>query len=103
MSEGLRKMPVHRALHRPDLMLGCERELLLITGLITLTLVVVAFNWLAAIIGVTIWTVVVGLLRSMAKVDPFMSKVYLRHIKYKPFYPARSSPFAPGAKHTREK
>lgn len=102
MSQQLRRLPIHRALNRPDLMGGCERELLLLTGLITLTLVVVALNIFAAIAGVFIWTVSVAGLRAMAKADPFMSKVYIRHIKYKTFYPAHSSPFAPGAVHSRK-
>lgn len=103
MSQELRRIPIHRALNRPDLLAGCERELLLLTGLITLTLVVVALNWIAAIAGIFIWTVVVAGLRAMAKADPYMSKVYLRHIKYKAFYPAHSTPFAPGATHARGK
>jgi|CEGE01.1.fsa_nt_gi type IV secretion system protein VirB3 len=103
MSQDLRHIPIHRALNRPDLMAGCERELLLLTGLITLTLVVVALNTVAAITGVIIWTACVAGLRAMAKADPYMSKVYLRHIKYKAFYPAHSTPFALGAVHTREK
>lgn len=103
MRQELRRIPIHRALNRPDLLAGCERELLLLTGLITLTLVVVALNWVAAITGIIIWTVVVAGLRVMAKTDPFMSKVYLRHIKYKSYYPAHSTPFALGAIHIREK
>lgn len=103
MSQELRRIPIHRALNRPDLLAGCERELLLVTGLITLTLVVVALNWVAAITGVIIWTACVAGLRTMAKADPFMSKVYMRHIKYKAFYPAHATPFAPGASHSREK
>lgn len=103
MGHELRRIPIHRALNRPDLLAGCERELLLLTGLITLTLVVVALNLVAAITGILIWTVVVAGLRAMAKADPFLSKVYLRHIKYKGFYPAHSTPFALGATHAREK
>lgn len=101
MAEDLRRIPIHRALHRPDLMAGAERELLLVSGLITLALVVVALNWAAFAFGVVFWFVAVMVLRRMAKADPFMSKVYLRHIRYKPFYPARSSPFAFPASHKR--
>ncbi len=103
MSESLRRIPIHRALNRPDLLAGCERELVLVTGLITLTLIVVALNLVSAIIGIIVWIAIVGILRKMAKVDPFMSKIYLRHIQYKSFYSASSTPFAPGAIHKREK
>lgn len=103
MSQELRRIPIHRALNRPDLLAGCERELLLVTGLITLTLVVVAFHWLAAITGIMIWIGCVAGLRAMAKADPLMSKVYQRHINYEAFYPAHSTPFAPGFRHSRRK
>ena len=101
MQDGLRKITVHRALNRPDLIAGCERELILTVGLITLALVVVALNWVAAIAGVVLWLVSIGVLQKMAKADPFMSKVYLRHIKYAPFYPAKSTPYALPAIHKR--
>lgn len=99
MNNELRRIPIHKALNRPDLLAGCERELLLVTGLITLTLVVVALNVVAAIVGLSLWVVCIGLLRSMAKADPFMSKVYIRHIKYKFYYPAHSNPFTESARH----
>ena len=102
MSQELRRIPIHRALNRPDLMAGCERELLLVTGLITLTLIVVAMNWIAAITGVVFWLVCVAGLRIMAKADPYMSKIYIRHIRYKVFYPAHATPFAMGATHKRD-
>jgi len=102
MSQELRRIPIHRALNRPDLMAGCERELILVTGLITLTLIVVAMNWVAAITGVVLWLVCVAGLRIMAKADPYMSKIYFRHVKYKEFYPAHSTPFALRAVHKRD-
>lgn len=97
----LRRITIHRALNRPDLIAGCERELILAIGLITLALVVVALNLFAAITGVFLWLVSVAILRKMAKADPFMSKVYFRHIKYAPFYPAKSTPYALPAIHKR--
>ena len=101
MAEELRRLPIHRALNRPDLMAGCERELILSAGMITGILVFVAMNWLAAIVGIVIFPVMVMALRTIAKADPVMSKVYLRHIRYRPYYAAHSTPFAPGATHAR--
>jgi type IV secretion system protein VirB3 len=97
----LRHIPIHRALNRPDLLAGCERELLLITGLITLTLVVVAVNWIAAIFGVLFWFGMVICLRMMAKADPYMSKIYIRHIRYHAYYAAHSTPFTTETTHAR--
>ncbi|MBO6036898.1 MAG: conjugal transfer protein TrbD, partial [Acetobacter sp.] len=45
------------------------------------------------IIGVFLWISCLYLLRLMAKSDPKMRQVYLRHIKYAAYYPARSTPF----------
>lgn len=99
--DAVKRIPIHRSLNRPTLLAGCERELLLITGLITVLLVVVAMNKVAALAGGVLWLVLVAALRQMAKADPMMSKVYLRHIRYRPFYPSHSTPFALGAQWAR--
>ncbi len=89
----LRTVPIHRALHRPSLILGGERELVLVTGLIAFVLVVVAFSVISAVVGICLWTYGVAVLRKMGKADPMMSQVYLRHIQYQAYYPAHSTPF----------
>lgn len=99
----LRRIPIHRALNRPNLLAGGEREWMLLSGLITLILVVVAQGWLPSLIGVTVWLFAIYGLREMAKVDPQMTKVYLRHVRYQEYYPAHTSPFASGATHRRNK
>jgi type IV secretion system protein VirB3 len=47
----------------------------------------------AAALGIMSWTVIVAALRRMAKSDPMMRRVYLRHIRYRPVYRATSTPF----------
>lgn len=101
MAEELIRTRMHRALHRESLLAGCERELLLATGLVVGVLVVVATNWVAAGVGAVVWLVGFGVLRAMGKADPVMSKVYLRHIRYRGYYPARSRVGAPSAVHRR--
>ena len=104
MSEsGLREIPIYRALNRPELILGCERELILMAGLLAATLIFVAMTFLSAIIGITLWFVSYALFRKMAKADPKMSKLYIKHIRYKAYYPPRSTPFAQGAEWKRGK
>jgi len=88
---GPRKIDVHLALTRPLLLMGCEREALLITATIAVTLVFVLGKVLFAILGVAFWAVSVGVLQRMARADHEMSKVYLRHARYRAFYPAQSS------------
>jgi len=50
-------------------------------------------TWVSALFGLAVWTVIVGLLRMMAKADPQMRRVYLRHITYRPHYRPTSSPW----------
>jgi type IV secretory pathway TrbD component len=88
----LRNTPLRRALHRPNLLIGGERELVLITAIVCGGLAVSALNVVAATIGGGVWVVSIGLFRMMAKADPQMSRVYLRQLGYRAYYPARSRP-----------
>ena len=92
-SSRLARSRVHRALSRPNLLMGADRELVLVTGLAAVILIFVVLTWYAAILGIALWTVVVGLLRMMAKADPLMRRVYLRHITYRSHYRPTSSPW----------
>ena len=40
-----------------------------------------------------IWIVAMGALRVMAKTDPMMRQVYVRHIGYRPTYRPTSTPW----------
>lgn len=86
----LRRTPFYRALHRPNLFLGGERELVMFTALVCVGLIISSQNWIVTGICVALWCICIGFFRLMAKKDPYMSRVYLRHIKYKTYYPARS-------------
>ncbi|AMS45437.1 conjugal transfer protein TrbD [Aminobacter aminovorans] len=84
---------IHRALSRPNLLLGADRELLLLTGLAAIILIFVVLTWYAALFGVAIWVVVVAALRMMAKADPMMRRIYSRHIIYRSYYRPTSTPW----------
>ena len=88
----LRRTPIPRALHRPNLFLGGERELVLITAVICAGVAVSSLNLPAIVAGLLIWSVLIGLFRMMAKADPMMSRVYLRQLHTLSYYPARSRP-----------
>ena len=90
---GLRSNRIHRALSRPNLLMGADRELVLITGLAAVILIFVVLTIYSALFGVAVWIVIVGLLRMMAKADPLMRQVYVRHVSYKHYYKATSSPW----------
>jgi type IV secretion system protein VirB3 len=89
----LRRTSLHRALHRPNLILGGERELVLISAILCGGVAVSGLNAVSVIIAVGVWLVTVGFLQMMAKTDSHLSKVYLRYLRYRPYYAARSRPF----------
>jgi len=89
----LRTVPIHQSLTRPTLLLGCDRELIISSGVVAFALVISAQQWVAFWTGLTLWVFSLFVLQLMAKADPLMRFVYLRHIRYAAYYPARSTPF----------
>lgn len=89
----LMRSRIHRALSRPNHLMGADRELVLLTGLATVILIFVVLTWFSALFGLAIWITVVAALRMMAKADPMMRQVYLRHIRYRANYRPTSSPW----------
>ncbi|MUZ65813.1 conjugal transfer protein TrbD [Agrobacterium vitis] len=89
----LARSRVHRALSRPNLLMGADRELVLLTGLAAVVLIFVVLTWYAALFGVAIWLIAVAALRMMAKTDPLMRRVYLRHVSYRSLYRPTSTPW----------
>jgi len=92
MTEGERRVSaIHRSLTQPILLAGAERPLAIA-------------NWItaAALIfggGLHLYTVAMGAflltvghwaLVQAAKFDPQLSHVYIRHIRYQDYYPARA-------------
>jgi len=90
---GLRRNRIHRALSRPNLLIGADRELVLVTGLAAVILIFVVLTIYSALLGAALWVLAVGLLRMMAKADPLMRQVYVRHIRYRAQYIATASPW----------
>ena len=84
---------IHRALSRPNHLMGADRELVLLTGLAAVILMFVVLTWYSLLFGMVVWIAVVGALRLMAKADPMMRQVYLRHIRYQQTYRPTSSPW----------
>jgi type IV secretion system protein VirB3 len=89
----LRRLPFHRVLHRPALFLGGERELALMTLIIAGGLAVSGMNLVSLVVGGILWFCSIPVFRWMAKSDPQMTKVYIRQLKYRGYYPARSRPY----------
>jgi type IV secretion system protein VirB3 len=89
-----REVIIHQSANRPNQILGGDRELVLIA---VLTAVSVAFSlatWWGLGLSVAFWIGAVAVLQRMGKVDPLLRQVYLRHVRYRPFYPAKSGLFS---------
>ena len=93
IGDTLDRARIHRALSRPTLLFGADRELVLVTGLLAVILVFVVLTMVSAILGSVIWIVIVGILRMMARADPLLRHVYVRHIKYRSYYRPTSTPW----------
>lgn len=89
----IRTVAIHRSLIRPNLFMGGDRELVMFAALLAFALVFSAQEWIATVYGIILWAAALFVLRLMAKADPYMRQVYLRHRLYKRFYPARSTPY----------
>lgn len=89
----LRTIPIRRSGNRHNLFLGGDRELVMCAGLLAFALVFSAQELRAAVAGVLLWFSALFVCRLMAKSDPKLRHVYMRHRKYKSYYPARSTPF----------
>ena len=89
----LRKIPIRRIGNRHSLFMGGDRELVMFSGLQAFALVFNAQEVRAAIIGTFLWVCALFLLRLMAKSDPRIRSVYLRHRRHKAYYAAHATPF----------
>ncbi|MBA2710161.1 MAG: VirB3 family type IV secretion system protein [Tatlockia sp.] len=89
----LRTIPIRRSGNRHNLFMGGDRELVMFSGLIAAVLVFAVQTWIAIFVGVGLWFASLWSLRLMAKSDPKLRFVYLRQRRYKPYYPARATPF----------
>ncbi|QKE39989.1 MAG: conjugal transfer protein TrbD [Ferrovum myxofaciens] len=86
--------PIHESLNRPILMMGGERNLVLMLGILAGVFIFSLAKFWAAAIGITLWTVGQWALSRAATYDPQLSKTGVRLMKYQRFYPARATPYA---------
>jgi len=94
--DGPRRTPIHPSLARPLLLAGAERELVLANGTLIAALIFgVGFHWASITVAVLLATVGHWGLTRAAKHDPQMSRIYVRHIRYQEYYPARADVHAP--------
>ena len=86
----MRSVVIHPAMNRPNQLLGGDRELVLIAALAAFTLALSLGTWWGVGVAALFWMAVVAVLQRMGKADPMLRQVYLRHMRYRQFYPAKS-------------
>lgn len=91
----VRTIPIHLSLHRHTFVLGAERELVMTSALIALLVGVGGMTLISAMVALVFWISAVFVLRRMARADPLMSKVWMRHVKQNDIYTAKSSRWRP--------
>jgi type IV secretion system protein TrbD len=85
-----REVVIHQSANRPHLLLGGDRELVLFAALLSAMLIFALVTWWGVATGVLLWFLSVAVLSRMGKADPLLRHVYLRHLRYRPFYAAKS-------------
>lgn len=86
--------PIHSSLNRPMLVMGGERQLVLMLGVVTGVFIFSLLQLWAAIVGIVIWVGGQYFLARAAAYDTQLSKVGPRHLKYRKQYLASSTPFS---------
>jgi type IV secretory pathway TrbD component len=99
MADGERRVStIHQSLTRPVLLAGAERPLAIANWITAAALILGSgLHCYTILIGVLLVTIGHWGLVQAAKFDPQLSRVYVRHIWYQDYYPARGSIFAPSA------
>lgn len=87
-------IPLHRSLTRPMLMLGGEREFVLMLAVLAGIFIFSLAQLWAAIAGVAIWLVGMFFLARAGRYDPQLSKTGIRSLRYRKFYTSDATPHA---------
>ena len=87
------KTPIHESLNRPILLMGGERNLVLMLAVIAGVFILSLAKLWAAIAGLIIWTVGQWTLSRAAAYDSQLSKTGPRSLRYRRFYSAQATPF----------
>jgi type IV secretion system protein VirB3 len=85
-----REVKFHQSANRPNLLMGGDRELVLLSALFAGIFVFSIGKLWGIPVGAAIWIVCAAGLSRLGKADPMMRHVYIRHIRYKTFYAAKS-------------
>ena len=89
-NERPREIVIHQSLNRPNLLMGADRELALVSLLTSVALGFSLASWWGLGLALVFYITTMAVLRRIGKADPMLRHVYMRHIGYRSFYPAKS-------------
>ena len=90
---------IHQSANRPNQILGGDRELVLLTILVSVSLAFSLATLWGLGLAVGFWIGAIAVLQRMGKADPMLRQIYMRHNRYRAFYPAKSGLFSPCLPH----
>lgn len=93
-AERPREVVIHQSANRPNQILGGDRELVLVSGMTAVSLAFSLASWWGVCLSIFFWLGAVAVFQRMGKADPMLRQVYMRHIRYRPFYPAKSGVYS---------
>ena len=85
-----REILIHQAPNRPHQIMGGDRELVLVALLTSVALGFSLASWWGLGLALAWYIGAMAVLKRMGKADPMLRQVYMRHIRYREFYPAKS-------------
>ncbi len=85
-----REIIIHQSANRPNQLMGGDRELVLVSLLTSVALAFSLASWWGLGVSVAWYVGAMAVLKRTGKADPLLRQVYMRHIRYRPFYPAKS-------------
>jgi type IV secretion system protein VirB3 len=91
-----RQVKFHESANRHNLIMGGEREWVLVTAFLALMLIVMIRTWWSVALGLCLWFGGIAALKRMGKADPIMVRLWRRSLLYKDRYEARSGIDVPG-------
>jgi type IV secretory pathway TrbD component len=94
-----REIVIHQSANRPNQILGGDRELVLLTILVSISLAFSLATLWGFALAVAFWIGTIAVLQRMGKADPMLRQAYMRHIRYRSFYPAKSGLFSQCVRH----
>ena len=81
-------VPVHPSLIKPILYAGAERELTICLAFSAMIIWVAGKDFISLIIAFLFWFIGILLARMAAFIDPQMTRIFFKHLKYQDYYPA---------------